>query len=186
LRVGTGEPSAVRGRPATRESWSMTSPLDPRDLVFDREVPVPVSHLWDGWTDPQVLMKWFCPLPYLTVEAEIDLRPGGVFRTVMKSPEGVLMPNRGAWLAVEPQRRLVWTSTVVDDFRPAVPQVSTGGDSPSFAFTCELCFSPTPTGSRYVARAMHATIEDRATHEAMQFHEGWGAALDQLVALYGA
>jgi uncharacterized protein YndB with AHSA1/START domain len=162
----------------------MIESLDPRDLVFEREVPVPVSHLWAGWTDPELLMKWFCPLPYLTVEAEIDLRPGGVFRTVMKSPEGMLIPNRGAWLAVEPMRRLVWTSAVIDDFRPQEPQPVSDDGPPSFVFTCELTFEPAPSGSRYIARVMHATVEDAGTHADMHFHEGWGAALDQLVALY--
>lgn len=55
-----------------------------------------------------------------------------------------------------------------------------------FLFTCELMFSPTPAGSRYLVRAMHATVDAAAAHATMGFHDGWGAALDQLVALYRA
>ncbi len=155
-----------------------------RDLVLDREVPVPVSHLWTGWTDPTTLMKWFCPLPFLTIECDIDLRPGGAFRTVMQSPEGETFDNLGCFLEVVPESRLVWTSALGPDFRPLDLKPVTADGPPSFHFTCELTFTATPTGSRYHARGLHTSVEDRAAHEAMGFTDGWGAALNQLVALW--
>ncbi len=41
-----------------------------------------------AWTVPAHLIKWFTLRPWSTVECEPDLRPGGVFNTVMQSPEG--------------------------------------------------------------------------------------------------
>lgn len=58
------------------------------DLSFERSVDIPKELLWRGWTQPHLIMQWFTPLPWQTVECEIDLRPGGIFRTVMRSPEG--------------------------------------------------------------------------------------------------
>ena len=48
-----------------------------------------------AWTTPEHLKKWFTPAPWTTVDCEIDLRPGGIFRTVMRSPEGQEFPNVG-------------------------------------------------------------------------------------------
>jgi hypothetical protein len=58
------------------------------DLVFERIVDVPQELVWAAWTTPEHLTHWFTPVPWKTVDCKIDLRPGGIFRTVMRSPEG--------------------------------------------------------------------------------------------------
>jgi uncharacterized protein YndB with AHSA1/START domain len=56
---------------------------DPKlDLVFERVVDVPRSTVWKAWTKPEHIVKWFAPRPWSTVECQVDLRPGGIFRTV--------------------------------------------------------------------------------------------------------
>lgn len=70
--------------------------LDPKlDLVLERLVEVPVELVWAAWTTPEHLKHWFTPKPWTTTEAEVDLRPGGTFRTVMRSPEGEEFDNVG-------------------------------------------------------------------------------------------
>lgn len=60
---------------------------DPKlDLVLERVVDVPRELVWKARTTPEHLKKWFTPAPWTTVDCEIDLRPGGIFRTVMRSP----------------------------------------------------------------------------------------------------
>jgi len=54
------------------------------DLVLHRLVPVRRELVWKAWTEPKHLKKWFTPKPWRTTECRIDLRPGGIFRTVMK------------------------------------------------------------------------------------------------------
>lgn len=70
------------------------------DLQFERIIDVPKELVWKAWTSPEHLMPWFCPLPWTTIDCEIDLRPGGIFRTVMRSPEGQEFPNVGCYLEV--------------------------------------------------------------------------------------
>ena len=50
------------------------------DLTFERIIDVPKELVWRAWTEPALLKPWFCPLPWKTIDAEIDLRPGGMFR----------------------------------------------------------------------------------------------------------
>ena len=47
--------------------------------------------------------------------------------------------------------------------------------------TAAILLEPHGTGTKYTAISVHTTEADRASHEAMGFHTGWGAALDQLV-----
>jgi len=131
--------------------------------------------VWEAWTTPEHLKQWFAPKPYETIHCEIDLRPGGVFRTVMRSPEGEEYDGAGCYLEVVPIERLVWTSALGPGFRPAAES-----DLP---FTGVISLSPTAAGGcRYSALAMHARPDICARHAEMGFHEGWGTALDQLVA----
>ncbi|WP_269531881.1 SRPBCC family protein [Chitinimonas sp. BJYL2] len=150
------------------------------DLELVREIDVPIELVWKAWTDPQHLMKWFTPKPWETVACELDLRPGGRFFTVMRSPEGQDYPGEGCYLAVESPTRLIWTNALLPGYRPN-PQKS-GEHCGDFHFTAELILERLPQGTRYIARVFHADEEGRKRHEDMGFHDGWGAALDQLVA----
>lgn len=149
------------------------------DLSFERIVDVPKELIWKAWTTPEHLMPWFCPRPWKTVECEIDLRPGGLFRTVMQSPEGQRFPSDGCYLEVIKNEKLVWTNTLLPEFRPAPAAVKGSVD---FFFTASIQLAPHGTGTRYTATVIHGNEADRETHEKMGFHEGWGKALDQLLA----
>lgn len=152
------------------------------DLQYHREVSLSAARIWEGWTNPTTLMKWFCPRPWKVVECEIDLRPGGIFRTVMQSPEGKNMPdNLGTFLTIEPQQRLVWTNALGPGFRPK-PQPK--DENLGFFFVVDLRLVPLANGgTSYTANVMHQDATSRQAHEDMGFQQGWGMALDQLVEL---
>jgi len=153
------------------------------DLVLERVVDVPPAKVWRAWTQPEELKKWFTPAPWRTVDCEIDLRPGGIFRTVMCSPEGEEMPHGvGCYLEVMENRRLVWTSALGPGFRP-VQSAGNGddGDCNELLFTAIISMEPHGAGTKYVAIAMHQDPESTRRHADMGFQEGWGKALDQLV-----
>jgi uncharacterized protein YndB with AHSA1/START domain len=141
------------------------------DLVLERDIDVPRDLVWAAWTTPEHLMKWFVPAPWSMADCVVDLRPGGVFRTVMRSPEGTEYPSDGCFLEVVPKQRLVFTDTLLPGYRPA----------PEPFFTAIVEMRDSGAGTRYVATALHRDQEGRARHESMGFAEGWGAALDQLV-----
>jgi uncharacterized protein YndB with AHSA1/START domain len=146
---------------------------DPKlDLVLERIVDVPRELVWAAWTKPEHLKVWFTPRPWTVSDCEIDLRPGGIFRTVMRSPEGQEFPNIGCYLEVVPNERLVFTDALLPGYRPS--------ENPFF--TAIITIEPNGNGTRYVAIAMHRNEAGRKQHEEMGFHQGWGTALDQLVA----
>jgi len=148
------------------------------DLVLERTIDVPPHFVYRAWTEPELLKQWFCPRPWITAECDIDLRPGGAFRTLMRGPNGEEADNVGCWLEVVPDERLVFTGLMAPGFRPV--DVERGVP----VFTCVLTFARAGTGTTYRAHAMHRDGAAKSAHEAMGFHAGWGAALDQLVAMF--
>jgi uncharacterized protein YndB with AHSA1/START domain len=148
--------------------------LDPAlDLEIVREIDVAAESVWRAWTEPELLTQWFTPKPYETTICEIDLRPGGKFRTVMRSPEGEVTDGSGCYLEVLPNERLVWTSALAPGYRP---------QETDMAFTAIIELQSTVTGGTlYRAIAVHPTAEACRQHADMGFAIGWGAALDQLV-----
>lgn len=149
------------------------------DLVLERWVDVTPERVWAAWTEPEYLVRWFAPAPWTVSDCTIDLRPGGRFRTVMRSPEGEDHPGEGCFLDIVPQRRLVWTAALRAGYRPQ------GSDQagPGLPFTAFILLEPEGTGTRYTAVTLHGTPSDRDRHAAMGFEEGWGKALDQLVVV---
>lgn len=148
------------------------------DLVLERVVDVPRELVWKAWTTPEYLKKWFTPAPWKTVDCEIDLRPGGIFRTVMRSPEGTDHPNVGCYLEVVENEKLVWTDALEKGYRPS----TTPNDCIDSFFTAIIMLEPHGRGTKYTVIALHPDEEGRKRHEERGFQDGWGTALDQLVA----
>ena len=145
---------------------------DPKlDLVLDRVVDVPRELVWAAWTTPEHLRHWFVPKPWTITDCEVDLRPGGVFRSVMRSPEGQEFPNIGCYLDIVPNERMIWTDALLPGYRPS--------EKPFF--TAILTLEPSGSGTRYIATALHRDEAGRKQHEEMGFHDGWGTVLTQMV-----
>jgi uncharacterized protein YndB with AHSA1/START domain len=156
---------------------------DPKlDLVFERVVDVPRDFLWAGWTRAEMLKKWFTPAPWQTVDCEIDLRPGGIFRTVMRGPDGQEFSNVGCYLEVVPNEKLVWTGALLPGFRP---QPAGAAERFGFLMTAVITFETQRGATKYRGLVIHGDEAAAEKHAAMGFHAGWGKALDQLVALAG-
>jgi len=150
------------------------------DLVLERIVDVPRELVWKAWTTPEQILQWFTPVPWKTIECELDLRPGGRFMTVMQSPEGENYPNEGCYLEVVENEKLVWTSALGPGYRPL--PIPTGETCGAFHFTAVISLEPHGAGTKYTALVIHGDEAARKKHEEMGFHDGWGTALDQLVA----
>lgn len=143
------------------------------ELALERRLDAPRAAVWRCWTEPELMKRWFAPAPWTTPEVALDLRPGGCVAMTMRSPDGDAFPSVGQYLAVEPERLLVFTDAYVGDWRPS--------EKPFF--TAVVTLEDDGGGTSYIARARHWTREDRRRHEEMGFHDGWGKCAEQLEAL---
>jgi uncharacterized protein YndB with AHSA1/START domain len=149
------------------------------DLEISRIIDAPRALIWEAWTKPEHLKRWWTPAPWTTPECRVDLRPGGEFYTLMRGPDGSEHAVNGCYLDLLPHERIVFTDVLQAGWRPA--PMTSGPCGPYF--TAIIAFEDHEGGTSYTARALHKDDADRAKHEEMGFNEGWNAALDQLVEL---
>ena len=143
------------------------------ELSITRLVDAPRVRIYEAWTDPEQLKQWFVPKPWGVAALELDVRPGGIFSTTMRSPEGQEFPNVGVFLEVVPNERLVTTDAFGPGWEP----------KPDPFMVAIVTLEDEGGKTLYTATARHWTAEAKEKHEAMGFHEGWNKALDQLVEL---
>lgn len=150
----------------------MSNPRSDRELVIHRIIDLPADSLYRCWTEPELLKQWFAPRPWSTIAASLDVRPGGTSAVTMCSPEGEEFPNRGVYLEVVPNKRLVLTDAYTEAWVPAAEPF----------ITIDLTFEDMGDGkTNYTARVMHWTAAACEKHENMGFYAGWNQALDQLI-----
>ena len=148
------------------------APAHDRELVIARLVDAPAEALYRVWTDPSRYPEWFCPKPWRAEVDKMDLRPGGAADNTMYGPDGEVMKNRGVYLEIVPNQKIVFTDAFTEGWVPAP-----GGGM----MTAVLTFEAQPDGrTLYIARCGHPTLEKKTQHEQMGFHDGWGVCADQM------
>lgn len=153
------------------------------DLRLERTIDAPVALIWKVWTDPKHVKKWWAPAPWITTECEIDARPGGVFRALIRSPEAQEYPHVACFLEVIKNQKMVMTNALGPGYRPAGNECIQ--DCSSIPFTSILMLREQGRKTHYSIVVLHKDEADRKRHEEMGFHEGWNTCLDQLIEVVG-
>jgi uncharacterized protein YndB with AHSA1/START domain len=151
--------------------------LDPDlDLQLDRVIGAPRARLWQAWTDPDQLARWWVPAPTACRVDHLDVVPGGAFVTTM-SDDGISFgPHLDAcFVVVDPGERIVFTNALDSRWRPADPA--------PVAMTAEITFRDHPDGTDYRVVVRHADARSRMHHEELGFADGWGTVTAQLAAI---
>jgi uncharacterized protein YndB with AHSA1/START domain len=144
------------------------------ELSLTRVIDAPRHKIFKAWTTPELVKQWFAPLPWTTPHVEMDLRPGGANLFVMADPDGNEFPNRGVYLEIVENEKLVFTDAFTSAWVPSAKPFMVG------TITLEDLGGGR---TKYTATVLHWSEEDRLAHEKMGFHEGWGQCTDQLAAL---
>ncbi len=148
------------------------TPSQERELTLTRIFEAPRERVWKTWTDPKQLAIWWAPQGMTTPVCEIDLRPGGKFRTVMRAPDGTEYPKASIYLEVTEFERLAFTDAYEEGWRPSKRPF----------MTVVITFEDQDNGTKFTARVRHWSVADCRTHEQMGFHEGWDKSADRLGA----
>lgn len=80
----------------------------PNELYITRVYDAPVKLVWEAWTDPKKVAKWWGPRGFTLTSKEKNVRPGGSWTYTMHGPDGVDYPNHTVFHEVEPYSRLVY------------------------------------------------------------------------------
>jgi uncharacterized protein YndB with AHSA1/START domain len=79
------------------------------DLVFERTFDAPREQVWQAFTDPALIPRWWGPHGTTTRVAEMDVRPGGKWRYVSSAPDREDVEFFGEYLEIDPPKGLTWT-----------------------------------------------------------------------------
>jgi uncharacterized protein YndB with AHSA1/START domain len=155
-----------------------------KDLLDDREYPVPRELVFEVWTQAEHFARWFAPDGVEVALCEMDARPGGALRFQHRFETGEVVSIRGVFEeVVAPSRlRLSFAFVDADDQPAAPPQVPDWPIGAQIVMTVEL--HATPRGTRMivhqrVAEAEHAGKPAVVRHRNMA-GEGWRQTVARL------
>ena len=133
-------------------------------LIVRRTIRASVGRVFEAWTKPEHLRRWWGPASVRCPEAEVDLRVGGGYRIANELPDGNVLWIAGEFEVVSPPHKLVYTWRLGPG-TPASERVT-------------VRFEPKEGATEVIV--VHERIADRVarvTHE-----QGWLGCLDGLAA----
>lgn len=137
-------------------------------LTLVRTLRAPPARVWEAWTQPAQMMRWFGPHHTSVETVEVDLREGGGFRVALREDNGARHEAVGGYTTIEPERRLVfrwnWASM------------------PERVSRVTVAFRAVAEGTEVTLT--HDRFADAET--AKRHTRGWTESLERLVALFGA
>lgn len=140
-------------------------------LVVRRTIQAPAQRIFDAWTRPEQLVKWWGPRPVTCVEAEVELRVGGTYRIANLLPDGSVLWISGKFEVVEAPRRLVYTWRTEQENEP----------EPHWSRVTVRFELQASSGSTEVI-VLHEHIDSEARRDG---HErGWLGCLDGLASFF--
>ncbi|NLE23698.1 MAG: SRPBCC domain-containing protein [Actinobacteria bacterium] len=81
--------------------------MSEQDFTITREFDAPRELVYKAWTDCDHFVHWFSPKEFTTSHCSIDLRPGGVWTSAMRSPEGNDFYSSGTFVEIDEPSRFV-------------------------------------------------------------------------------
>jgi uncharacterized protein YndB with AHSA1/START domain len=86
----------------------ITLPTD-EQILITREFDAPRHLVYRAWTTPELVKRWWAGHRGTTTEVELDLRPGGRWRYVLKTNDGAEVGFHGEYREVVPEEKIVYT-----------------------------------------------------------------------------
>jgi len=87
------------------------SPAGEPIIVMSRTFDAPREVVWLAFTDAKHVAKWYGGFGFSSPVCEIDVRPGGIWRHVMRTPSGADYAMEFVYVEVVRPEKLVWKNT---------------------------------------------------------------------------
>jgi uncharacterized protein YndB with AHSA1/START domain len=144
------------------------SPVSVPALVLRRTYAAPRQRVFDAWTTPEIMTKFFGPGDVMIEEISMDVRTGATYRLVMVMADGERMPVGGTYREVRPPEKLAMTWRWEED-----------DQADEFDTLLTLEFNEVAGGTELVlTHEQLRSVESRDRHA-----EGWGQIIDQLASV---
>lgn len=158
-----------------------------QSLALTRVFDAPVAQVWQAWTTPDAMAKWWGPHG-MASSAVLDVRKGGAFTVTMHAADGADYPITGEYLDVVDNRYLVMEMHLDD--HPAswhdylAEEVTKAGGAedvpPSLTVVTRVTFEAQGNQTRLTLEQVYASDTDRDAYQAMGSVDGWSQSFDKL------
>lgn len=143
-----------------------------RELTLTRVYDAPRALVFKAWTDPKLLALWWGPKMFTNPVCEVDARPGGKLRIVMRGPDGNDYPMRGVFKEVVAPERLSFTNFAVD-----------AEDQPVIEGFTTVVFAEEGKKTRLTVITRGKAVRPVAIQYLQGMEQGWSMSLDKLAEL---
>jgi uncharacterized protein YndB with AHSA1/START domain len=157
------------------------------EYVISRVFDAPRELVFEAWTEPKHMVQWWGPRVMTTPVCEMDVRPGGAYRIVMRGPEGEEYPEKGTYREVVRPERLVMTmdcSEFPDEWQDMVkPNRAKGERNPVGELVMTVTFEERGEKTEVTVRMRFISAGIRDSMVKMGMSVGWSESLDKLAEL---
>lgn len=91
------------------------SPTADREIFITRVFNAPRKMVFEAWTDPKQVVKWWGPEGFTTTSQQMDVRPGGTWTFTMHGPDGTDYKNRIVFTEIVEPEKLAYKHTGEED-----------------------------------------------------------------------
>ena len=142
------------------------------EFLMTRTFDAPCDLVFKSWTERERLMHWWGPKGFTNPVCEVDLKPGGALRIVMRAPDGAEYPMKGIFREIVPPSRLVFTNIAVDkDGNHIIEGLTT------------LTFAEEGGKTKLTLQTRGVAVVDYAAAYLNGMEAGWTQSLEKLEAL---
>ena len=152
-----------------------TSQYKDTDIVITRDFAAPRQLVWDVWTQPAHIEKWFGPKEWNTKVESLDFRVGGRWWYVMSGPGGNEHRFGGMFKEIVPIEKVVST----DEFGEGIEESMKGIDLPKGVVVTTL-FDDLGERTRLTLITSHPTLEEKQKHADMGVVDGWNSTFEKM------
>ena len=142
-----------------------------RTVVITRVFDAPRGLVWKAWTDAEHLAQWWGPHGFTNPVCEVDLRPGGALRIVMRAPDGVQHPMTGVFREIVEPERLVFTAVAEE-----------GNGNPALEAVTTVTFAEHGNKTKLTVHAHAVGLVTAAARMLEGMQAGWTQSLERLDA----
>jgi uncharacterized protein YndB with AHSA1/START domain len=163
---------------------------DEPDFTITRIFDAPRELVFKAWTEPGHMTQWWGPRGFSNPICEMDVRNGGAYRLVMRSPDGVDYPIKGVFREIVRPERIVMTQDVSE--HPAQwhdlvnPNRKKGDNNPAGELLTTVIFEEVGGKTKLTVRTRFTSASIRDAMLKMGMTEGWSQSLDRLTELLAA
>jgi uncharacterized protein YndB with AHSA1/START domain len=154
---------------------SVTSDAASLTLTVTGDYPVPVARLWDAYSDPRQLERFWGPVEWPATFTRHDMAVGGQSHYYMTGPDGTMSRGWFRFLGVDPQKRFEVEDGFADDTGVPNTQMPT--------MRMMFSFEPAANGSRITIQTTFASVEGMDAVMKMGMLDGMKSAMGQIDAV---